>query len=139
MIQDAPGKHNSRLRAVPMSHLGTHSCTGGHCTGHGEFFCPFPTHSPTAEVCMQQVVPNQLHFSCPPFKRFLSHSSTNRMLRESQFQFPTRFVDLLFALYPPLTQFVNRLISLFCRLHFLHDGFPILHCPGCAVLLKVGL
>ena len=59
--------------------------------------------------------------------------------REISISIPHLVCGFVVCIIFPLTQFVNRLIPLFCRLHFLHDGFPILHCPGCAVLLKVGL
>ena len=144
MIQKRTGQ--TQFKAIlSTSHSGTHSCTGGHRTGHGEFFCPFPTHSPTAEVCMQQVVPNQLHIRALLSRKTLSHSSTNRHLyllctgkQNLCFLFPTRFVDLLFALYS-LTQFVNRLIPVFFKLSFLHDGQPAFAASRCAVPTGVTL
>ena len=105
------------------SHSGTHSCTArGHRTVHSQMFCPVTAHSPTAEVCMQQVVPNQLHIRALLSRKTLSHSSTNRHLyllctgkQNLCFLFPTRFVDLLFALYSllPSLSIGLRLFSFF--------------------------
>ena len=74
-----------QLQNCPMSHSGTHSCTTrGHRTVHSQMFCPVTAHSPTAEVCMQQVVPNQLHIHALLSRKTLSHSSTSR-----SFNFPS--------------------------------------------------
>ena len=74
-----------QLQNCPMSHSGTHSCTTrGHRTVHSQMFCPVTAHSPTAEVCMQQVVPNQLHIRALLSRKTLSHSSTSR-----SFNFPS--------------------------------------------------
>ena len=74
-----------QLQNCPMSHSGTHSCTTrGPRTVHSQMFCPVTAHSPTAEVCMQQVVPNQLHIRALLSRKTLSHSSTSR-----SFNFPS--------------------------------------------------
>ena len=57
-------------------------------------------------------------FLCPPFKRFLSHSSTNP---ESSFSIPYKVCGFVVCIISSLTQFVNRLIQVFCNLSFLHD------------------
>lgn len=71
--------------------------------------------------------------SCPPFRLFPTPLQT----RKSPFQFPTRFVDLLFALYLPNTQFVNRLIPFFSILHFVHDERPLRGAVPCAFRSRV--
>ena len=109
-IQAVPTGQTQFKAILSTSHSGTHSCTArGHRTVHSQMFCPVTAHSPTAEVCMQQVIPNQLHIRALLSEIILSHSSTNRHLyllctgkQNLCFLFPTRFVDLLFALYPLL-------------------------------------
>ena len=144
MIQKRTGQ--TQFKAIlSTSHSGTHSCTArGHRTVHSKMFCPVTAHSPTAEVCMQQVVPNQLHIRALLSRKTLSHSSTNRHLyllctgkQNLCFLFPTRFVDLLFALYPHNTQFVNRLIPFFSILHFVHDERPLRGAVPCAFRSRV--
>ena len=84
VIQKRTGQ--TQFKAIlSTSHSGTHSCTArGHRTVHSQMFCPVTAHSPTAEVCMQQVVPNQLHIRALLSRKTLSHSSTSR-----SFNFPS--------------------------------------------------
>ena len=84
-MRDTRRTGQTQFKAIlSMSHSGTHSCTRGHRTVHSQMFCPVTAHSPTAEVCMQQVVPNQLHIRALLSRKTLSHSSTSR-----SFNFPS--------------------------------------------------
>ena len=85
-MRDTRRTGQTQFKAIlSMSHSGTHSCTTrGHRTVHSQMFCPVTAHSPTAEVCMQQVVPNQLHIRALLSRKTLSHSSTSR-----SFNFPS--------------------------------------------------
>ena len=112
---------------------GTHSCTGGHCTGHGEFFCPFPTHSPTAEVCMQQFVPDQLHLQCPPFRDSFPLIYNPGI----SFSIPHKVCGFVVCIIFPYTQFVNRLILFFENLHFLHEEAVLCGTAPCAFRSRV--
>ena len=71
-MRDTRRTGQTQFKAIlSMSHSGTHSCTTrGHRTVHSQMFCPVSAHSPTAEVCMQQVVPNQLHIRALLSKNF---------------------------------------------------------------------
>ena len=85
-MRDTRRTGQTQFKAIlSTSHSGTHSCTArGHRTVHSQMFCPVTAHSPTAEVCMQQVVPNQLHIRALLSRKTLSHSSTSR-----SFNFPS--------------------------------------------------
>ena len=62
-MRDTKRTGQTQFKALlSMSHSGTHSCTRGHRTAASQMFCPVDAHSPTAEVSVQQVRPNQLHF-----------------------------------------------------------------------------
>jgi len=75
-MRDTKRTGQTQFRALlSMSHSRTHSCTTrGHRTVHSQMFCPVTAHSPTAEVRMQQVRPNQLHF-CALLSTLLFQSS----------------------------------------------------------------
>ena len=63
MIQKRTGQ--TQFKAIlSTSHSGTHSCTArGHRTVHSKMFCPVTAHSPTAEVGVQKIFPDQRHLS----------------------------------------------------------------------------
>ena len=83
----------------------SHSGGGGQCTalGQTDSFSPGAVHSPTTEVCMEQFVPDQRHFACPPFSRF------------TIFLIPTWLVVWCVCSISPFTHIVNRLSSIFSK------------------------
>ena len=78
-------------------------------------------------------------YPCPPFRNNSFPLIYKPDARRISISIPHEVCGFVVCIISPLSQFVNRLISLFCRLHFLHDRLPALCCPGCAVPLKVGL
>ncbi len=66
----------------------THSPGGGQRTVNSQMSCPITAHSPTANICLQQLVPNQCHSSALPSQHFRPSSVL-----------PTCPVDLMSALY----------------------------------------
>ena len=120
-----------------MSHSGTHSCTTrGHCTVHSQMFRPAAAHSPTAEVCMQQVVPNQLHIDALLSRRISFPLIYKPAIQEISFSISYKVCGFVVCIISPLTQFVNRLIPVFCKLSFLHDGLPPFAAGPCAAAQK---
>ena len=74
-----------------------------HSFGSDRFVQPGAVHSPTTEVCMEQFVPDQRHFACPPFRRL------------TIFLIPTWFVGWFVCSISPFAYIVNRLSSIFSK------------------------
>ena len=87
------------------------------------FLSPGAVHSPTAEVCMQQVVPNQLHIRALLSRRISFPLIYKPAIQEISFSISYKVCGFVVCIISPLTQFVNRLIPLFSRMYFLHDNF----------------